>query len=527
LSRAENVRLLAAMQERDRRQRVAPLFYYKGHSGQTRAHDAKARKRCVVIVCGNKWGKSYWSAAEIVAHLYGYRPWLVPGIKLTRKGDYPPRDKVSPEYWTRRADGVPTNCPAHGLVVTGLGLLQGIGNVMWPRIEELLPQAVKQHADFAVRRGNQGVVASVRFPRELSTGGSQLSFGTGEQNPMQFEGQDFTFAALDEPPKRGMFGGIWRGLTVEFSPMWLTMTPIGPNAPWVFEEFEARDRDDTEIIRGSIWENEFFSDEQKTEFLEQGAFLEEERAARESGTWTFFTHRAFPQFDPAAHIVPPQTPPPGWTTGLAIDPAHRRPYALLWAAFGPDGEVLIYDEWPEESHANMRSSSQTVKDYLDIIVQKEGTRRVDFRVLDPRFGAARPSIKGERHTSIQEDFAELDMYFDCRLEGTEREEIGIARIRSLLHWDRGSKLTPLNRPKLRVCSHCTNTIDALALSNFVPPNLREPDILTEKMMEQHKDFRDCLRYLILYPKIVDMDRVYSGYVTDQDLKEMNSDRDWF
>ena len=133
--------------------------------------------------------------------------------------------------------------------------------------------------------------------------------------------------------------------------------------------------------------------------------MEEERAARETGAWTFLTHRAFPQFDPAVHIIPPQGPPPGHKLLLAIDPAHRRPFALLWAAFGPHGDILVYNEWPKTSHHEMRSSTNTVAEYIDIVVREEGLRKADFRILDPRFGQQHGTIKAERLTSIQEDFA--------------------------------------------------------------------------------------------------------------------------
>jgi len=400
---------------------------------------------------------------------------------------------------------------------------------MWPKIEEFLPPAVRSHPDFLLRRGAFGVPMTVKLPESLSTRGGTLLFGSGEQSVMQFEGDAFTFAGLDEPPKRSVFSGIWRGLTDRYGRAWFSMTPLGPNATWLYEEFEAGDREDSIVIRGSVWDNPYISTEQKKEFLEGGGFLEEERAAREGGAWTFLTHRAFPQFDPAAHIIPPQEPPSGWSIGLAIDPAHRRPYALIWGAFGPDGDCIIFDEWPLEDHAAMRHSSYTVKDYVRLIINKEGTRRIDFRCLDPRFGAASPTIKGERYTSIQEDFAAENMHFDCRLDGTEREEIGIARIREMLRWDNKASLSPLNRPKLRVCSNCINTINALALSNFVPPSLRDPEILPEKLAEKNKDFRDALRYLILYPKLIDPDGGYMGYITPKDLAEVNypSENDWF
>lgn len=529
MSRDAKIQMLLAIQERDRRKRAGPLLYHEPHPGQKRADDSMGEKRVVVVLTGNRWGKSHWNAAWQLACMYGYRIWDVPNLTLTDEGDYPPRSEVPAEYWIRNAEGVPLPLPNKGVAVTGLGFLQGIGGVLWPKIEDLLPTAIRAHPDLVVRRGTYGVPVLMQLPTSGSTGGSTVMFGSGEQSPMQYEGKDNDWAAFDEPPPRPIWQAVWRGLTDRSGIAWLTTTPIGPNAPWVHDEFEAKGRTDSIIIRGSIWENPFIADTAKQEFIEGGGFLEEEKAARETGAWTFLTHRAFPQFDPAAHVIPPQKPPAAWKRLLAIDPAHRRPWALLWVAFGPGGEVMIYDEWPAESHHEMRSSVLTIDDYLKIIIEKEGMYRADFRVLDPRFGQAQGTLKGERYTSVQEDFAERGMYFDCRLEGTEREEIGIDRVRQLLRFDRSSPLSQLNRPRLQVCSNCINAIASLHLSNFVPPQLKSPDVLPEKTQEVYKDFRDCIRYAVLYPVILDFDGDFMGYIDPKELEKENypDEDDWW
>ncbi len=529
--REQKIRLLEAMQERQRRSRVAPLFYYSPHAGQERAHVHLLTRRVVVITCGNRWGKSHFNAAEAVAHCYGYRPWLLPEgyKKLTEDGDYPRRSDVPPEYWIRRQDGVPLMLPSQGLLVTGLGLLQGILRTMWPKIETFFPEAVRAHPDYVVRRGAFSCPIEVALPKALSTGGARIMFGSGEQSPMMFEAQEFSWVGIDEPPKRSIFGAIWRGMTDQYAPLWITMTPIGPNAPWVHDEFEGGRRADAIVMSGSIWENPHVSREAKTEFLEGGGFLDEEKAARETGSWTFLSHRAFPQFDPAVHIVPATHPiPSGWIRGLAIDPAHRRPFMLIWAAFGPDGEMFVYREWPSEDHAQLRSSTFTVPDYVRIIHEQERGEPIDFRCLDPRFGAAAPSVKGIRLTSIQEDFAEAGLFFDCQLEGTEREEIGIERLRQLLRYDLHSPLSPTNVPKLRIAAHCINSLNALRLSNFKPPSLLDPDRLEEKLLEKYKDARDDLRYLALYNKGgLSRDSADWHYIDPDLFQEENNENDWF
>lgn len=527
--RREKERFVLAMREKARREATAPLIYYTPHKGQTQFHRALEEYRIVIAHPGNRWGKSHANAAEVVAHVYGYRPWLVPGLKLTPEGDYPPRSAVPPEYWIRRADGVPLQLPNKHLCATGLPARQGILGTMWPKIEAFFPPAVRNHPNFRCNRGAQSVPLVLRLPPELNTFGGEIHFASGEQDPMAYEAQSFGSASFDEPPKRAIWAPLWRGLTDMMARLWMTATPVGPNAPWIFEIFIMRgDELDVTIcaIQGSIHDNPHLSRQSIHEFLEGGGFTEEERAARESGTWSHLSHRAFPQYDAGVHLVDEFSPmPPRGVIGVACDPAHRRPFFFVWGIWHNDGDLYIYDEWPHEDHASMRSSPYTIPDYARIVRAAEDGRHIHYRCLDPRFGKAAPRIKGEVHTSIQDDFERQRMFWDCRMDGAEREEIGIERIRQMLSWDRSKPLSPHNRPKLRVNARCKNIIAALAYSSF--SSSRDPDVLPEKMAERYKDARDALRYLILFPWIPeDVHGDSYSYIDDETLRRENTD-DWW
>lgn len=515
-----------ALREKQRREREAPLIYYRPHEGQQRAHKAVSENRITIVHPGNRWGKSHMNAAEIVAHMYGYRPWEVPGLQLDENGDYPHRNTVPNEYWIRRDDRVPLQLPNRHLCATGLPARQGILTTMWPKIEAFFPPAVRASSGFRVNRGAQSVPLVLTLPLDMNTMGGQIFFGSGEQDPMAYEGQDFGSASFDEPPKRSIWAPMWRGLTDRLGRVWMTATPIGPNAPWVFEQFVQKG-DELEvtiaIIAGSIHDNPHVTDNAKRQFLQGGGFTAEEREARESGSWSFLTHRAFPQFDPAVHIVPAETPVPmNVVIGVACDPAHRRPFFFVWGAWTPGDELLIFDEWPHEDHSKMTTSPYTVPAYARIVRSME-RRTPDYRCLDPRFGSASPTIKGERHTSIQEDFAKEGMHWDCRIEGTEREEIGMEKLRQMLSWDKEAPLSPTNRPSLRVRASCINTINALAYSSFAPSKMA--DKLDEKLAMKYKDARDALRYLVLYPWVPNSKPDHYSYV-DEDTLLRENDENW-
>lgn len=492
--RDRNLLLLQALEEKQRRQRQLPLRYVEFHEGQLRALEAKKQKRGMLLLAGNRFGKTFLSGALARAHAIGYYPWEVPDLQPDAQGHYPHRSQVPPQYWIRRTDGVPIRLGGRGLMLTGLTRERGIGAVLFPALESACTPAERK--DWRVWHGPSHVPLRLQFHDD-----AEVYFGSSEQEPMNFEGIPFDWVACDEPPPRAIWGAVWRGMTDYLAPFWYTMTPLGRNAPFVYEEFVAKERDDVALCHGSIWDNPFISHEAKTAFLDDGDYTEEERSARESGNWSFLSHRAFPTFDSAAHIVDQRRINPDWTRVCVVDPAHRRPFAIVWLAFGPNGEVEIYDEYPMGAdHARMRSSTLTVADYATLIRNREGTLGAHLRVLDPRFGVAEFSVKGERQTSIQTDFRRYGLLFDTRVPDTGREETGIEKIRALLRWDRQSPLGPGNAPRLRVQRHCQNSIAALAQSNFVPPNARDTLLLPEKLTEIYKDHRDCIRYGVLYPR---------------------------
>lgn len=529
MSREDKLTFLRAVEERERRRREAPLLYYQPHAGQRHAHSVidPQKARIIIIHPGNRWGKSHMNGAEIVAWLYGYRPWLVPGLRLTPEGDYPPRSQIPVEYWLRRADGVPLLLPARHLCVSGLGARQGILGTMWPKIESFLPPAVLRHPDFSMSRGAFSVPQRVSLPRDLSTGGAVIDFGSGKQDPMEYEGQSWTSCSVDEPFKQVFWGPIWRGMIDHLGPVWFTCTPVGENAPWIYREFIQGEMN-VITVQGHMNENPYVTDQARKDFLDMGGFSDEERDARTKGSWCFLSHLAFPTFDPSVHIIPDETPvDPLWVRGLAVDPAHRRPFMAVWGSVNAHEEWIIDDEWPFGiDHSKINSSELTVPEYVKLFRNREQGANIDFRCLDPRFGRAAHRLKGEVHTSIQEDFEQAGMLFDCRIDGCEREETGIEKIRQLLYWDKSQPLSPTNRPRLRVKRRCINVINALMHSTFVPPGARTPDSLPEKLAEKFKDSRDCLRYLTLYPYIPPFGTkdASSGYISEEDLiKENNED----
>jgi hypothetical protein len=519
------VRALLAAKELERRKTECPLAFWRPHKIQKAALEAALKHRIVVMDGGNRVGKSDLAAATAVSCMYGYRIFEVPGLALTENGDYPARDSISPQYWIRRVDGVPLRFPSRCVLLTGQSMRLGILENLWPKIRKFLPPRVLGMDGFELPKGPGGTPLHLALPN-----GSRLIFGSVEQKPDVFEGVDLDAAIFDEFPSPAFWTPIWRGLTDRRGSVLIAATPWGENAlPFYRAVLANRDpaiRAHICEIKGSSWDNPYLTREAIEEYFLLGNMGEEERQAREHGKWTGGSLSAFPQFDTSVHVVPAETPvPDGWARIVVCDPAHRRPFAFLWMAFEPveNGRILLYDEWPETEHHEMRSSPYTIKEYVQMIRQKENGHPMAGRFLDPRFGKAEHSVKGAKVTSIQEDFMAAGLYFDCQIEGTEREETGILRLRELLAYDKRAPLSVLNCPKLQIRANCINSILAFADSIFMPPSARAKDELPDTLHERYKDFRDCARYGVLANFPLVMSTKASGYINEDDWNSQNDE----
>ena len=518
-AREDRLKYLAAREEISRRKRAYPLLYLDEHTKQKVFFDhmGQQRTRGVIFSGANRSGKSVGGAVAAIEHCYGYWVHRVPKehLKPTTDGDYPPRDSIPPEYWIRRPDGVPIRHPAKVLVCSGLSLLKGIGQIMWPEIENWLPAAIR--GSLHVQRGAFSVPLTVTLPN-----GSQMLFGSIEQGPMQFEGSKLDAVGFDEPPSRPVFAAVWRGLTDFYAPWWLTFTPLGPNAPWLYTEFWRDVRKDVAVVEVHIDDNIFLSVEARDEFEAGLTCSEEEKEARLKGRFGFLTYRAFPTYDDI-HFIDYFEPPRDWPRRLACDPASRRPFYFIWLAWDPlRNHVFAYREYPfTDLHHNFRTTTMAIQDYATMIRNAEGTERVDHRVIDPRFGPAEFSIKGQKQTSVVDDFMEYGLLFDTRIPNIGREESGIQCIRKLLWHDRKQPITELNSPKLYIMKNCKSADFALRNYTFVAPNLRDERILPEKTTEFVKDPIDTLRYGLLPGPPIKQSGQQQNYLPGNALEDDN------
>lgn len=521
LSRPEKEQILLALEEKQRRARAAPLLGYRPHSKQILFHEAGVTNRIRLLLGANKSGKTWAGTSEALAHSYGYYYWKVPGIQLDpQTGDLPTRETIPPEYWVRRGDGLPIQVPNVGMVVTGLARERGIGQVISPVVDALLPPSVRSHADYRLIKGPQGVATGMRLPN-----GSEWIYASADQDALTFEGTRLHWSWCDEPVQPYIFNGLWRGLIVDVGPIWFSLTPLGAKAAWMWQKWVKNPPPGVSVVKMQQSENPSLTPEAIEEFSSTGEWTDAERRARLFGDFESLGNRVIHNFDPDIHVIKAKALPASWRKYQAVDPHHARPPAVLWAKKDPLSRLFhIIGEYPAGDFIKMKSGGKTPTQLAIEFRNIEGREPAQVRLCDPRFGKAESSVHGKRQSSWVDLMAEAGLSYDARIPNIARVESGEQRIVDMLRYDKNYPISPTNTPRLLIHDCCPNLIAAMENYGILPerdPTKGEP----EKRSEEFKDFIDALRYLVLFEEPPDIDELPGAFSTAE-LAEANSEGSW-
>lgn len=518
MSREEKEATLDALQERERRRRAAPMLYWRPYPKQATflQQFLQPGKRIGVVRGANKVGKTTLGVSLGLAYSYGYRFWEVPGLRLdVETGDLPPREEVDPKYWIRRADGIPIRVPNVGFVVTGLARERGIGQVIAPVLEDLLPPSVRAHKNFRWTRGPQGVVTFCSLPN-----GSSWIFGSSDQDQLTMEGTRCDWAWCDEPVPPFVFNGIWRGLAIDYGSIFFSLTPLGAKAAWMYQKWIRNTPEDVVATRLVMADNPYLSKAAIKEFEENGEWSDSEKAARTQGEFESLGNRVFHTWDANVHVIPARALPKEWRQYQVVDPHHARPPYVLWAKRNPiSGAFEIFREYPAGDFHKMRTGGKPPTELAIAFRSIEGNDPPHVRIADPRFGKAESSFQGYRQTSWAQRMEECGLYYDTRVPGIARIETGEQKIVDLLRYDKNFPIGPSNTPKILVHSSCPNLIMAMESYGILPArDVTKGD--QEKRSEEFKDPCDALRYLVLFEETADISNV-SSFFSQSDLENEN------
>lgn len=473
-------RLLEEKHARHSKCPVAKLEW--SDNGQDQAAALIETVEILIASGGNRSGKTHFLAAELIATMLGYRPWLVKDFKMivnpdTGKLDFPPRDQMPVESWVKRSDGLPIRHPASLLFVTGLSQTKGLG-ILQKKFLELLPKGY----DVAPYLGPLGTW------QKITIHGSTLLMGADTQSVQMFEGENYDLAAFDEPIRKAIYTAVKRGLVDHRGRLIWAMTPLGDaRIAWVTRDMilNQESREDVAVVYLDPRKNRHIDQESLERFLNDPSMSESERRARASGEFGSIGRRIVSTFDESHVLIPETDLPPNVPRMVVVDPHHSKPACMVWFALVSDNHWIAYREWPTEPLHTQGIPRMSIHDLAGMIKTQEGRENVVYRFADPQFGRQHAKVLGQTFKSFQEEMAEYDLFFSCCLDNDI--ERGIQAMR-----DAFKVIPEIGHPKVQIFKGLRNSRNAISLWSY-----EDTPSGAVKVSEELKDFADVFRYAIM------------------------------
>jgi hypothetical protein len=430
-----------------------PYFHYEPWGDQISFEQSPAQIR--LLVGGNRSGKSTEGIAEDIAHAVGFRH-----------------------------DGSKLNLPSgktHGLILVK-DRRKAVDKVVMQKINSFVAHGWVEH----VKPGQDG------FPEILTfRNGSKIYIGSYYQEAGAQEGLDWDWVHFDEPPPRPIWIAVRRGLIDRGGRAWFTLTPL--NCPWIYNELYLKsDGLRISVHTITLLDNPHLKQSEKEAFIAD--LHPDEIEARVYGKFSHLLGSIFPEFRRDVHVVPAHSPPPGCPIFMVMDPHDRRPSYILWCYVDARDRIVIFDEWPNENFWEMKTVHMSVRDYSNVVRDKEGvlSKRVFERIMDPNFGKTPSHMTGR---TLEEEYLEygLDFYTDIN----NSIMLGHNRIHDRLEYKKRD-------PSILVCENCTNMIWAFESYVWKTKDLEAEFNAKERPEESGKDQIDALRYLLDYDPLHSM-----------------------
>lgn len=452
------------------------IVTFKPLRGQEPFFRSRARGR--LAFGSNRSGKSVSSTAEEIAFAHGYRPWL-------------PKD--DPDRIVRLANGKPIPVPNVGYHLLDNLKVSGT-QVFTPKMEEWLPKGSAK-----IRKNNLGQPTMVEYAN-----GSKLHVLSQEMSVSAAEGASGHYAVSDEPPRQDMWLALTRGLIDNNGVWWIAATPIKASVYMAELMSRAADPDSgIELFSFSIDDNRksnggYLDDDAVDAYI--ASLPEHEIMARVYGKPSHLAGAVFPMWRPTEpYYIDPFDIPPHWPRLMGIDPAGRKPMAVVWVAVSPDNIWYVYREIYTNAFDRVETLANEIKRLEGWYWHKrhkkyyrtEESEPVVYRLIDT-------SANVKEQTSgltIRQRFAEHDLHFETA------NKVGylasIDRLKELLAY--GGTEFDL-QPRLQVFRTCPRL--AHEFMNFVwQPESAQSRMsgadAPDKPLKTNDDEIDILRYLTM------------------------------
>ena len=323
---------LKQYKDRNKLEFFEPLWY------QQRVIEAinSNNKKIIVMVGGNRIGKSTIGVVVVGSLCLGYQPW---DKKETIFGNKPIRVRIMTTDWEK-----------------------GAGEVIVPKLIEWLP-----YGSYETKKNNVGVESNFKFKN-----GSTIEILTHKQETRQMEGWSGHFLLLDEPCAKDKYIANKRGL-IDFKGVVLfTMTAL--SEPWILDDIVLCTDKEVFAIGDIAMDENPYLDKQSIEEFKRSLKDEDEIVARIKGGWRILAGRVLKEFNADTHIIKPFKLPFGYPVVVMIDLHLNKPQAIGFYTVDRMGRQFVIDEvWenisPEEiADAIIRRKRQNLWDLKTVFI---------------------------------------------------------------------------------------------------------------------------------------------------------------
>ena len=466
----------AILWELNRRNRDEKLRYFVPNGAQIKFIEAfkKPGKKTIIFAAANGIGKTCSAMVMLAAVIW---PELA---------EHKVFDGIMFKHWNDEYFGSP-KFPKRIRIISTSKEIEEIGSVQ-EEIRKWFPKG-----RYWGEKSGKPYVSKYR-----TDNGWLIDIMSYDMDKQQFEGATLGIVLFNEPPPKLIYTACMLRLRMGGKVL-MPMTPLF-DAGWIQDDIiDGEHTEKVEVIEAGIEENCI---EHGTNGILKHADIEQmiedcdedEKEARIHGKFMHLANRIFSVFNRSVHvakeiIVPPKTLEV--ETYQIVDPAAGKPFAIIWAYTDKSGFKHIYDEWPNTDFTKLKESKETVATYKELFKTKEtigGVRRkVDVRILDRHYGNNRSEQTG---LTLKENFEDEGIDFIDSYNCDNEVETGIQKVKDDLGYNKKEPLSALNRPKLIISPHCTNTIKSM--EKFCRNHLGRPK-------DDHwKDFCDVVRYYCVY-----------------------------
>jgi phage terminase large subunit-like protein len=214
----------------------------------------------------------------------------------------------------------------------------------------------------------------------------------------------------------------------------------------------------------------------------------------------------FPLFNPKVHVIRAADVPQG-TRYHWVDPASGKNWAMIWTVHDTAGRIVVYREWPDQTSyiegvgyagewalpdgkkldgkpgPAQQDFGFGLERYKDEILRVEAGEEIFERWMDSRYGNAR-TLGKESPTTLIDEMADLGMLFTAT-PGDSIDE-GVSMINDALSYNPEKPVDSRNQPKLYISENCKNVIHCIQTYTGA-----------DGKRSANKDFVDLLRYVCL------------------------------